>query len=400
VDLPGCNHSDRLADAGRERVGDLIARLLRQVVPGRRASLVGHDMGGLIAWDVAARYPELVDRLVVINAPPAAVLARELERRAEQRRASAYVDALRAPGAEVALAARGFERLCAQVYGTARSPDVFGPDERKAYAAAWSRPGSLAGSVQYYRAWKPDPTPAPKVRAPTLVLWGERDPFLLSGCLEGLEAHAHEVQVERVPGATHWLVHEEPRLVTEALRAFLVKRPEPLSFREPVFDVLRERELWRQHPDYSCFWSGPDNPRGLRLTPRIEPGRVSVRTTIGRDHSGVVGLAHGGIVFTVLDGVMGWLIMSHLGRLGLTRQAHVEYLAPVHVGQEVEFEAVPDPEVPVTAQHVSVLARAYPVGAPDRPCARVRAQFFLPDRSKAEAVLGRTLEGVSANLFP
>jgi pimeloyl-ACP methyl ester carboxylesterase len=50
-------------------------------------------------------------------------------------------------------------------------------------------------------------------RAPTLVIWAEGDIALPVALLDGLEAFVPDLRVVRVPGATHWIVHERPELV-------------------------------------------------------------------------------------------------------------------------------------------------------------------------------------------
>lgn len=400
IDLPGCNRSAPLADNTLERVSGLIARLIRKIAPGERVALVGHDVGGIIAWEIAARHEELVDRLVAINAPPAAILARQLARDPEQQRASAYVRSFQQPGAEEMLGANGFEELAAQVFDAARGPEVFSPEDRKAYVAAWSRPGAVAGALSYYRALDGAAFARPPVRAPTLVIWGEADRVLLTGCLDGIEAMGRDVRVVRVPRATHWIVHEEPARVNAELSAFLEPVASEHRFDRVVFDILAHREIWRWHPDYACFWSSPDNPRGLRLTPQIEPGRVWLRLRIEREHSGFMGLAHGGVPFTILDGMMGWLLMSNLGRAGVTTSANIRYAAPLLVGHEYEFEATPEPGESHTERRTALRARAFPVGRPAETCVEVRAQFSLLRREVAETLLERTLDASELTLFP
>ena len=51
------------------------------------------------------------------------------------------------------------------------------------------------------------------VRVPTRVVWGLGDTALLSGLLDGLDAFVPDLHVLRVPGASHWIVHERPELV-------------------------------------------------------------------------------------------------------------------------------------------------------------------------------------------
>jgi len=59
------------------------------------------------------------------------------------------------------------------------------------------------------------------VRVPTLVLWGERDRALLTGCIEGLDALVPRLKLVRVPEASHWIVHEQPARVVSEIEAFV-----------------------------------------------------------------------------------------------------------------------------------------------------------------------------------
>jgi pimeloyl-ACP methyl ester carboxylesterase len=226
LDLPGCNRSDPLPEPEDYRlaaIADRIAAFIRRVAPGERVAVVGHDLGGILAWELAARHADVVDRLVAINAPPAAVLAREIERCPRQRAASAYRRQLATPGIEVGLAADDFAALAAGLFDEARDPEVFPAADRRAYRTAWSRPGALAGMLAYYRAWPTQvANPAP-VEAPALVIWGEDDPFLLSGCVDGIEALGGEVEVWRIPGATHAVAREEPARVNAEIARFLAR---------------------------------------------------------------------------------------------------------------------------------------------------------------------------------
>jgi pimeloyl-ACP methyl ester carboxylesterase len=61
------------------------------------------------------------------------------------------------------------------------------------------------------------------VRVPTTVLWGERDHALLTGLLDGLERWVPDLRVVRAPEASHWIVHEQPTLVTEEILRALAR---------------------------------------------------------------------------------------------------------------------------------------------------------------------------------
>jgi pimeloyl-ACP methyl ester carboxylesterase len=55
-----------------------------------KATIVGHDWGGAVAWQVAFAMPEMVENLVIMNLPHPNGLARELANNAEQQRNSEY----------------------------------------------------------------------------------------------------------------------------------------------------------------------------------------------------------------------------------------------------------------------------------------------------------------------
>lgn len=170
-------------------------------------------------------------------------------------------------------------------------------------------------------------------------------------------------------------------------------------------DVLALRENWRKRPEYNCFWSGPDNERGLRLTPTIEPGRVFVDLKIETFHSGFPGIANGGVSFTILDGMMSWYLMSHLGRGGFTKTASLSYFAPLHVGKTYRFEVTASSEAEHTIGSFKLTGQVFSIKDSDntistKPLLTVEADFFLPDRKTAEQVLRIPLGSEGEELFP
>ena len=58
------------------------------------------------------------------------------------------------------------------------------------------------------------------VDVPTLVLWAMDDVALLPGLIDGLEDYVPKLQLKKMPGATHWIVHEQPALVIDELQRF------------------------------------------------------------------------------------------------------------------------------------------------------------------------------------
>jgi pimeloyl-ACP methyl ester carboxylesterase len=155
-----------------------------------------------------------------------------------QQKASDYMLLLRDAKAERVLSEKRFERLLKMRFAGREEGPALEAD-RAAYLEAWSQPGALTGSLNYYRAsplYPPtatDPGAAklkldPKdfiVRVPTLVLWGEQDKALLPTILDGIEEVVPGVEVTRIPDATHWVMDEKPDLVNTEIRRFIDKEP-------------------------------------------------------------------------------------------------------------------------------------------------------------------------------
>ncbi len=218
-----------------EDVHQLAARLGHSAT--RKFILVGHDWGGVVAWAYAAAHPETIEKLVIVNAPHPAVFQRELRENPAQQKASAYMLMFRGPDAEKTLSANDYQMLVNAVLGAGLKEGHFTEADKKAYIEAWSQPGALTGGLNYYRAAQVGPptgsepaataTPIPpammKVNVPTLVIWGEKDTALLTGNLEGLDAHVPQLTIRRIPDGTHWVVHEKPAEVNRYIREFIAK---------------------------------------------------------------------------------------------------------------------------------------------------------------------------------
>jgi pimeloyl-ACP methyl ester carboxylesterase len=165
------------------------------------------------------------------------VFERELDSNPAQRKASQYFLIFCTPMAEMMLQANHHAALVKTVLSEGLKKGYFTEEDRRAYLEAWSQPGALTGGLNYYRAapfgkfvggkslsnWGL-PVDSLVVRVPTLVLWGEKDPYLLPGNLDGLEKFVPDLTVRRIPDGSHWVIHEQPGLIHSAVREFLEKK--------------------------------------------------------------------------------------------------------------------------------------------------------------------------------
>ncbi len=231
-DLRGYGGSDVAGPYDVETLTADLAALVRAL--GRpSATIVGHDWGGVIAWTAAARRPELVERLVILNCPHPARYARELLRSPGQLPRSLYVLLFLVPGLpERLLAWRRAWLVGATLRRLARRPAGWPPEEVEAYRRAFADVDRTRAALGYYRAAARRPLrttrPAalPPIGAPTLILWGLRDPALVAAHvapdrLAPLFAAGRMPTVHRLPAAGHLVQNDEPETVNRLLLLWL-----------------------------------------------------------------------------------------------------------------------------------------------------------------------------------
>jgi epoxide hydrolase 4 len=237
-DLRGYNLTSKPQGVESYRIKHLIEdlRALAAHFTSDRFVLVAHDWGGAVAWAFALAHPELLEKLVIINAPHPGVFARLLHSDPGQQAASQYMRMFCTPEAEEILSRDQYRALVDVVLTHGLKNGYFDEADRRAYLEAWSQPGALTGGLNYYRAARLQPpppgTPLPEspieldvaaltVGVPTLVIWGERDTALPPVNLEGLDQFVPNLTIRRIPEANHWVVHQQPGLVNRYIREFL-----------------------------------------------------------------------------------------------------------------------------------------------------------------------------------
>lgn len=223
-DLRGYNRSDAPAGVEAYAIDHLVSDVAAIVHSAgfARAHLVGHDWGGIIAWQFAAAHPDLLDRLVILNAPHPAIFMKRV-RRPPQLFRSWYAAFFQLPLLpETALRAFDFAAIRHLLRTTPARPDTFSDVDIDHYVQGLTRPGGLTAALNYYRAAaRHRPKRRARTDARTLVIWGERDAALTTGLLDGLERYAPNLHIERFPDIGHWIQNEAPAPVTRLLIDFL-----------------------------------------------------------------------------------------------------------------------------------------------------------------------------------
>jgi pimeloyl-ACP methyl ester carboxylesterase len=226
IDQRGYNLSGQPEGVANYTTDKLVADLLAVVkhFGDRKAVIVGHDWGGVVAWTFAMRHPELTDRLIVLNLPHPRGLLRELATNPEQQKNSQYARDFQKPGA-----AKGIPIDALAIW-------VKDPAAHRVYQEAFRR-SSLEGMLNYYKANYPrDAADAkareamqsreafPRVKCPVLLIHGLKDQALMPGALNDtwnwIDA---DLTLMTIPTAAHFVQQDAADLVTRTLVAWLAR---------------------------------------------------------------------------------------------------------------------------------------------------------------------------------
>jgi epoxide hydrolase 4 len=231
IDLRGFNLSSQPPTVNAYKAPLLIddLRAVIDTVGGHVKAVIAHDWGGAVAWSLAAQSPALMDKFVVANSPHAITFARALAYDAAQIEASEYMNWLRTEGSEAVLTENNFARLVAMA-------SLKSDEQLTRYRECWSR--GLTGGVNFYRAspLHPDTSETKgtmakvlaalkpeqfRVDVPTQIIWGTGDVALRPVLLDGIETHVPNGRIDRIDGASHWLLRENASEVNQVIRQFL-----------------------------------------------------------------------------------------------------------------------------------------------------------------------------------
>jgi len=222
-DLPGFGRSGRPLAFDAAEVADELASFL-DAVGAKRATIVGHDWGGSFAFALALAHPECVERLVVTNAP---------FRKLDLKRGFHFL-AFNVPLLpELAFRLAG-DRIVPFVLraGSARK-DAFAGDAVRPYVEAYRSSANVSSALAYYRtvtrrviARTLRIRGAPsghgrRIEAPTLVVWGMRDPALPAGVLESIERDIPHAKTIRLDDVGHFVPDEAPVALASAIESFI-----------------------------------------------------------------------------------------------------------------------------------------------------------------------------------
>lgn len=218
-DLRGFGDAPRppaVADYAISKVlGDLVGIL--DALEIKQARVVGHDWGAAISWALAMYYPNRVERLMVLSVGAPGNPAFDS---IEQREKSWYTLFFQFDGvAEAELQKNNWALMRSLMRNEG---DIDAAIQR------FERPGALTAALNYYRAnWKPQVRPAsaapgPKVTCNVLGVWSDNDHYLGEAQMLASAPYVSGTwRYEKLHGAGHWMMLEQPDAVNRLLLDFL-----------------------------------------------------------------------------------------------------------------------------------------------------------------------------------
>lgn len=186
--------------------------------------LVGHDWGAAVAWAVAMRFPERVEKMAILNVPHPAVLMRTLRTSPRQMLKSWYIGFFQIPGlADWLMSRNNFAGMIGMLKKSGQ-PGTFSAKDLDEYRKAYANSGGLTGMINWYRALfksRSSTRRKAKIELPVLILWGKQDLALGAEMAEASLEYCENGELVFFENATHWVQHDEAEAVTKNLIAFL-----------------------------------------------------------------------------------------------------------------------------------------------------------------------------------
>jgi len=235
-DQRGSNLSDKPKNVKEYDIYTLVDDIIGLIdaLGYEKVNLVGHDWGALVAWRLANKYPERLHRLGIMNAPHPAVMKRFLQRDLEQLRRSWYVFLFQLPWIpETGMQQDNWRRAERSLRNTSKINSFTDEDILK-YKEAWSQPGAMTATINWYRAalrYQPPAPKDPRIKVPTLMMWGMQDFALSHRMARPSMDYVDEGNLILFPEATHWVHLDEAEEVNHYLIDFIFDKASQIVVR-------------------------------------------------------------------------------------------------------------------------------------------------------------------------
>ena len=224
-DMRGYNLTDSPARVSQYKIEVLASDVVGLIKHAgeQKAHVVGHDWGAAVAWQVAMRYPKIINQLAILNVPHPRAFQKGI-RRPSQLIKSWYMFFFQIPLFPELLLSRRYRKVMRKIatkhyvnQGKLSDSDI------EAYSTVFNNRKSLRGPINYYRAALRSPFSTRKsirvINAKTLVIWGRKDRYLGIRLAQPSSEDVPNCRLEYLD-ASHWVQQDAPLEVNKLLIDF------------------------------------------------------------------------------------------------------------------------------------------------------------------------------------
>ena len=225
-DQRGYNLSDKPKGIDAYRIDNLTLDIIGLIdaLKYKKATIIGHDWGGMIAWQLAIKYPERLEKLIILNIPHPKVMKKTLLKSWRQKRKSWYIFFFQIPWFPEFILSRINFALLRKVLIKSSRRGTFSETDLKQYQEAWSKKNALRSMINWYRAafrTMFEKSVKSYIDIPTLLIWGMKDFALISDMAQPSIDLCRKGRLVFIEEASHWVQHEEPDRVNLLIKDFL-----------------------------------------------------------------------------------------------------------------------------------------------------------------------------------
>lgn len=229
-DMRGYNLSDKPEGVANYRI-DVLAKDIADLITALgfdKVILVGHDWGAAVAWATATIYPQKIKKLGIINVPHPQEMGKAFfSFNLSQYEKSSYMFFFQLPWLPERFIGKDLPEFFKNVFANLSPTGAVPPDDVIAkYVEAYSRPGTITATLNYYRAamrYLNALKPTGKLPMPVLMLWGEQDKALGKELTYNTKDYCSDLEIIYDPASGHFLQHDNPDLVNTKLLQFFNK---------------------------------------------------------------------------------------------------------------------------------------------------------------------------------
>ncbi|CAL8116048.1 unnamed protein product [Orchesella dallaii] len=228
MDMRGYGDSEKPTSISEYKAEYLVKDVceLIKALGRNKCTLVAHDWGGVVAWSVAAHFPEMVEKLIILNSPHPIAFHKKIKSSITQFLKSWYVFMFQIPYVPEMLFHTEDLACFERMFGGADNKMNVTEEDLEGYKYTFSRKGAWSPPINYYRCVLSGkdvlaPVTLPTITVPTLMIWGENDVALDKELPELTREYVTNMEVKYIANGNHFVQQDKPDEVNQAIEDFI-----------------------------------------------------------------------------------------------------------------------------------------------------------------------------------